>query len=100
MLLGFRAPDFPQDVPMRENAPWIFHEQAEQSVLGGRQFDFTACSRDHMRRKIDDQIAILKYRDFLGRPCFALRSAKAREEFRSAKWLGNVIVRSGSQPRY
>ena len=26
MFLGLRAPDFAQDVAMRENAPWMFHE--------------------------------------------------------------------------
>ena len=68
---------------MREHASGMFHEQAEQSVLGGGQFDFTACARDHMRRKIDDQIAIFKYGDFFGRPCLPLRGAEACEQFRA-----------------
>ena len=53
-----------------------------------------------MRRKIDDQIAIFKYRNFFLRPCLALRGAEACEQFRAAKWLGNVIVRAGIQRRY
>ena len=57
MLFRFRAPDFAQDVSVRENASGMSDEQAEQGVLGGGQFDFTAGARYHTRRKIDNQIA-------------------------------------------
>src|SRR4029079_16402381 len=100
MLLGLRAPDFAQDVAMREYTSWMFHESAAQSVLGGGQFDFTACARDHMRGKIDDQVAILEYRHFLGRPRLTLRGAQSCEQFRSTKWLGNVIVRAVIERSY
>ena len=72
---------------MRQNASWMFHEQAEQRVFGCRQLNFTACARDQMRREIDDQIAIFEYGNFFGRPCFALRGAKACKQFRSANGL-------------
>src|SRR5262252_2622518 len=85
---------------VRENASWMFHEQTEQSVFGGGQFDFTARARDHMCREVDDQIVIFKYGDFFGRPCLALHGTEARQQFWSAKWLGNVIVRTSIQSRY
>src|SRR6266508_4107598 len=34
VLFGFRAPDFAQDVAMRENPSGMLHEQTEQGVLG------------------------------------------------------------------
>ena len=53
-----------------------------------------------MRSKINDQVAVAKDGDFFRRPGFSLRSPEACKQLRRAKWLGDVIVRTGIERGY
>src|SRR4029450_4683982 len=80
---------------VRKDASRMSDEQAEQGILRGGKFDFTACSRYHTRRKIDNQTTILENGNFVFWTGLSLRCAEAREQFRCAERLGHVVVCAG-----
>src|ERR1700716_2591787 len=88
VLLGFRSPDFAEDVAMSEDAAGMANEQPEKRVFGSCQFYFVPTAGNDAGGKINDQIAALEYGDFFFRPGLALRGAHASEEFRRAERLG------------
>jgi hypothetical protein len=53
MFLGFRAPDFAQDVSVREDASGMSNEQAEQ---GGRAFPIEIARPMHTRTRVENNI--------------------------------------------
>src|SRR5215472_3123535 len=92
MFFGFWPPNLTKNVAMSEYASRMPDEQSKQRIFGGGQLDFPVCSRDDVRRKIDNQIAVFEYRDFFGWTRFALRSTQPREQFRRAERLGDVVL--------
>ena len=51
------APDLFENVAVRQDLAGVPDEQAQQSILRGRQFYLPATERDHPRGHIHDQIA-------------------------------------------
>ena len=95
MFLGFRTPDFAQDVAMRQDAAGMSNEQAQKRVFG--RGSFISCPARVTTRAVRSttRSPFLKTEISSVGPGFALRGTQAREQFRRAEWLGDVIVRAG-----
>ena len=95
MFLGFRSPNFAEDLAVREDAAGMTDEEREQRPLGGGEFYVRAVARDRSRDEIDDKSFVRKDGAFFARLGAALRGAEAGQELGGAEWLGHVIVGAG-----
>ena len=60
VLLRFRAPNFPEDEAMGENAAGMANEQPKKRVLRRGELHLASAAGHHARGEIDDQIAVLE----------------------------------------
>src|SRR5215472_2259786 len=81
----------------RNHAPGTPHQELKEAKFGAAQRNLLAASPDLMARRIQNQVAYLKYRGARRRPPARNRS-KPREELLEGKRLRHVVVSADVEP--
>src|SRR5258705_6460511 len=88
-----------EDLPLRENAPRVEHEEPQQIELGRRQVEQDVCARDFVTTLVEQEIS---HADDVARQV-ARRAPEDRlhagDDLGEAEWLGDVIVAARAERR-
>jgi Bacterial Ig domain len=87
------APDFTENLAVRENFSSVPDQEPKKTVLGGAEFHFPAIHSDLASCQVHNQISRLKHNGLLLLRRVTQGNAESRQQFAGIERLGHVIVR-------